>query len=157
MQHKVQQTMDAQSKPGLGMPVAAFPATDGTATNVTRVQEQILVIDDEASVRVIAQRMLQHFGYQVQCAEDGETGLQMVQSLQPELCLVLVDLTMPQMSGHIVVQLIKAQWPHLPVMLMSGYSAAELTSLAPGLGIDGVLQKPFTLVSLRAALEQVLR
>lgn len=119
-------------------------------------QGMILVIDDEASVRTIAQRMLQHFGYQVQLAENGEAGLGIIPSIYPQVRMVLVDLTMPNMSGEVVAQAIKAQWPQLPVLLMSGYSAVELTSMAPRLGIDGVLQKPFTLATLRTALDGVL-
>lgn len=116
----------------------------------------ILVIDDESSVRMIAQRMLQHFGYQVQLAEDGAVGLALIEQHHKQLRMVLVDLTMPQMNGELVAQAIKAQWPYLPVLLMSGYSSIELTARAPSLGIDGVLQKPFTLATLRTALEGVL-
>jgi CheY-like chemotaxis protein len=135
---------------------AVVAAPDRPEIGALRLPRQILVIDDEAPVRAIAQRMLQHFGFQVQCAEDGATGLHLVQNLQGHLCLVLIDWTMPAMSGEIVTRLIKAQWPTLPVMLMSGYSVADLTMLAPDLGVNGVLQKPFTLVSLRAALAQAI-
>lgn len=117
---------------------------------------RILVIDDEAPVRVIAERMLQHFGYEVYAAEDGQSGLALIREHNGAICLVLVDLAMPTMGGELIAQLIKAQWPQIPVMLMSGYGAFELNALVPRLGVEGVLQKPFTLASLRVALDQVL-
>jgi DNA-binding NtrC family response regulator len=116
----------------------------------------VLVIDDEAAVRTIARRMLEHMGYQVMLAESGAAGLDALRSRHTSLCAVMVDLTMPHMRGDVVAQAIKAEWPHLPVILMSGYSAVELTALAPGLGIAGVLQKPFTLAALRTAMGRML-
>jgi two-component system, cell cycle sensor histidine kinase and response regulator CckA len=123
--------------------------------SLTPSQETILVIDDEAAVRGVARSMLERLGFQVEMAPDGMTGLDRIRNGPTQIDAVLIDLTMPGMSGDAVVREVRREWPQLPLVLMSGYSATEIAQEYADLQIDGILQKPFTLATLRAALNDM--
>ena len=113
----------------------------------------ILVIDDDASVRLITRRALESFGYRAILAEDGESG---VLALGEQPALVLMDLSMPGMSGEATLRAINAGVPATPVVVMSGFDEETLPDYrAEGL-IAGFLQKPFSLDGLRTALESAI-
>lgn len=116
----------------------------------------VLVIDDELAVRTTAARMIRQIQLPVLMAENGQTALQILKNQPEQVTAVLLDLTMPFMSGAEVYSAIQQNYPHLAVILMSGYSAEEVigrfnTALPPHF-----LKKPFSLTSLRSTLAQVL-
>ena len=131
--------------PGRRAP-AASPAQRAAAP--VAACKAVLVVDDEPSVRAIAERALSAKGYRVIQAENGQIALDLVQSARGEIGLVLLDLTMPVMGGEeTYVQLRRAN-PELAVILSSGYSGPALAERFAGRGFAGFLQKPFSAAQL---------
>ena len=117
---------------------------------------RVLVADDEHVIRRIVERVLGRAKYGVECVSDGQKALDVLSERRDQFDLLLVDLTMPGMTGHEVVALARAQWPDLPVVIMSGYTQREV---AGQLASDtvGFLEKPFTAGQLRECIHQQLR
>ena len=130
------------------VPVAAPRAAEGTAA----VAGTVLMIDDEAPVRAVTRRLLEHLGMRVLEAEGGAQGLALLADHAGLITAVLLDLTMPEMGGVEVARQLAQRAPHIPVIVMSGYSAEEVEQQMGRLPLAGRLQKPFTLQSLRACL-----
>lgn len=104
--------------------------------------QQILVVDDESMVRRFASRILTEGGYAVVEAGDGAEALDLVVRENLPLDLVLTDIMMPRLSGVELLEHLSVVAPGLPVVLMSGFSAGDLTSR--GISVPcGLLSKPF--------------
>jgi PAS domain S-box-containing protein len=104
----------------------------------------ILVIDDEEIVRRAAKSALEHYGYTVIVAESGKEGLERLAKLDYAVALVVLDMTMPVMSGEETLQHLRAVRPDLPVILSSGFNEVEATRTLTGKGLAGFLQKPYS-------------
>lgn len=115
----------------------------------------VLVVDDEAGVRLLAGRMVEHFGCAALLAADGPTALELMQAHLGEIACVLLDVTMPRMDGIEVFRELRRLAPTTPVLLMSGYRIDDLMHSHPDLGAAGFLQKPFTFESLGRSLERL--
>ena len=103
---------------------------------------RILVIDDEEIVCLSCQRVLTEEGYEVQTRLSGPEGLRL---LAEELFdVAIVDLKMPGMSGMEVLQAIKRDYPHIPVIMITGYATVESAVEAMKTGAFDYLPKPFT-------------
>lgn len=134
--------------------------SDQHAANKPRVDTvgygTVLVVDDEAAVRTVAYRMLEHLGYQVELADDGTAALDRVRGGISHLSAVLLDLTMPDIRGDAVAREIQLLQPGAPIVLMSGYNSEELMQRYGEVGVKAVLQKPFTLHDLQAAVARAI-
>jgi CheY-like chemotaxis protein len=85
--------------------------------------EAVLVVEDEAAVRTTTVQVLQEHGYRVLSAVDAADALRTLHDHGTGLALVITDLVMPgTISGRELVARIAAKWPHIRVVLMSGYS-----------------------------------
>ena len=84
---------------------------------------RLLVIDDEESVRRLVRRMLGDCNCRILEAADGFDGLMLIER-EPAMDLVITDLSMPRIGGLAVVQSLLRRYPELPVVVMSGNSAA---------------------------------
>lgn len=105
--------------------------------------EAILVIDDEEVVRSVTAKILKKAGYQVLTAESGEAGLALFRSHQEQIRCVVLDLTMPFMSGNLVFARLKAMRPDVKVILMSGYVSAEALKQFNNQGVFDFVEKPY--------------
>jgi nitrogen-specific signal transduction histidine kinase/CheY-like chemotaxis protein len=134
-------------------PTAPAPAPH-VAARVPR--GTILLAEDESAVRLVVQRILEKDGWTVLAARDGEEAIEMFQKLAGPPMLVVLDLTMPRLSGQEALARIHQLNPDVPVLVMSGYSAEEVASgFAPG-GVRGFLQKPFAPAELLGAVHAAL-
>lgn len=116
----------------------------------------ILVVDDEPAVRNVCTRLLRGSGYDAVEAARGADALAELAQLGDAVRAVLTDIVMPDMSGPELRARIEAQWPHVPVLFMSGHPGPELVErglLAEG---ERLLQKPFTAGDLSAAVAEAL-
>jgi CheY-like chemotaxis protein len=102
----------------------------------------ILVIDDEEIVRSVSKEILFRAGYRVFTAESGEQALAIYESRKSEIDCVLLDLTMPYMSGNLVYARLKALNQDVRVVLMSGYCDENVLQRFEG--IASFLPKPFS-------------
>jgi PAS domain S-box-containing protein len=108
----------------------------------------VLVIDDEAGVRIFAARVLEQLGYQVLRAADGRGGVDLFREHAGTIAWVLLDLTMPHLHGSQVFAELQRIRLGVRVVLMSGYAADEAARRF-GAATIGFLQKPFTPEALR--------
>ncbi len=116
----------------------------------------VLLIDDEMTIRSAGSSVLQHLGYTVETAENGKQGLEMIDAKEGSYRLVLLDLAMPVMDGTTALKILRAKYPALPVLLMSGYVSDKLDALIQFGGPTAVIQKPFSLTALQKSVEEML-
>jgi CheY-like chemotaxis protein len=116
----------------------------------------ILLVEDDDGVRRLTCRMLEQYGYQVMPAADGAEALQLLSGLVPGVDAVVSDVVMPGIGGMELIRELRARWPELPVLFLSGYPGEDVSGeLLPG-SRQAFLQKPFSPDALAAALEDLL-
>jgi two-component system, chemotaxis family, chemotaxis protein CheY len=131
---------------GVRPPPVSEPGFDpGSATALPSKEEvagrQVMVVDDEPSVRLMTVRLLLGAGYSVHQAKDGLEAFEFVQSSPELLDVVLSDVVMPRLDGVALVQRLAGLNPDLPCILVTGYGIPQLEAL----GITapcGILIKP---------------
>ena len=115
----------------------------------------ILVVDDEPSVCTVTGRLLQRAGYTVTLANSGQAALDLIARTGPP-ALLLTDLGMPGMSGRELARHVRAQWPQVPVVFMSGYAAGAFTYDDVDEPQYQLLEKPFDPAALLSTVALVL-
>ena len=118
------------------------------ASTLFRGSETILVVDDEEIVRLTARSALERYGYIVLQASDGREAVELFQSQPDRIALVLLDLTMPVMSGEETLRQMKSLKRSVKVLLSSGYNEVEAVRHFTGKGLAGFIQKPYAALSL---------
>jgi PAS domain S-box-containing protein len=116
----------------------------------------VLLVDDDETVRSVAQHMLERSGFSVMTACDGREGVSVFEANRDAISLVLLDLTMPALGGEEAFRAMRQRRPDIRVVLMSGHSSQELAARYDGEGMAGFIQKPFRLEELEACLRTVL-
>jgi len=116
-------------------------------------RRSILLVDDQADEREIQRVMLEHLGYAVIEADDGESALETAHRLRPDL--ILLDIAMPRMDGLEVCRKLR-QDPttrEIPILFFTASPAGEVEEKVEAAGGDGVLLKPIDphLVAQRVA------
>ena len=109
----------------------------------------VLCIDDNDVVRRSTAALLNILGAEVLMAEDGPAGLAIIEEASPQL--VLCDQGLPGMDGLEVLRCIRERWPHIPVVMVSGWSLPEFED---GHRPDAFVEKPFTLDRLKSVLAE---
>jgi signal transduction histidine kinase/CheY-like chemotaxis protein len=119
-------------------------------------RETLLLVEDEPSLRRLAARVLDHLGYEVLTASDGEDALRVAGERDGCIDLVITDVVMPSMDGHDLARRLARQRPGTRVLYMSGYTddAGVRASMADGT-ID-FLPKPFSPASLARKVREIL-
>jgi PAS domain S-box-containing protein len=159
--------IEVESAPGRGatfrvlLPAPASPPEEQGATPTSGAtawagRGLVLVVDDEEDVRETARAMLERSGFQVLTAADGLEGLRMLGAHPGEIRLVLLDLTMPRMSGEEAFREMRRVAPHVPIVLASGYSHDDIRVRFAGTDLAGALTKPFTMAALLGVLRHAL-
>jgi CheY-like chemotaxis protein len=118
----------------------------------------VLVVEDEMSVRSVAQTLLTRSGYTVLTAPDGASALNVLRDHPVGIGLILLDMTMPGMTTGEVVQAIRALDPKVPILLNSGYTSNDTVKrmLAEGT-VHGFLSKPYELHELLDTVDQLMK
>ncbi|MCG3172715.1 MAG: Sensor histidine kinase RcsC [Myxococcota bacterium] len=155
------------SEPGKGTTFKIIlPASDQTPISMPerpisevpwRGEGLVLVADDEENIRAVVRMMLEEMGFQVICATDGREAVRIYELRHPEIRLVLLDMTMPEMNGEETFWRLRQINPGVRVILSSGYNEQDATSRFAGKGLAGFLQKPYQLHQLEERIRQVLR
>jgi PAS domain S-box-containing protein len=120
-----------------------------------RGEGDVLVVDDEETVRDVTAQMLEAFGFRVAVAQDGREAIALFRERGP-FTFVLLDLTMPHLGGEETFRELRQMCPAVRVILMSGYSEQEATAHFVGEGLAGFLQKPFRAAALLRIVRQLL-
>ena len=159
--------INLQSKVGEGtifeicLPRAPLEALEGpteAATEPPRGREELLLlVDDELALLEMTAPVLTDHGYRVMTSGDGAEALLSIEQHRGEVSLVLLDWELPILDGRKTLEAIHANYPTIPVILMSGNAvSAEALGLSPG-QVAGVLHKPYGLVELLNLIATTLR
>lgn len=120
-------------------------------------KERIFVVDDEPAVRGVMMIVLRKYGYEILSAADGEEAVNLFPSKQTEIDLVMLDLTMPKLSGRDTFRRLREMRPDIPIVISSGYPV-ELEPFTKEVGSapNGFVQKPFEVSDLARTVRSVL-
>lgn len=112
----------------------------------------ILIIEDDPSICCNMELILQMEGYDVRTACDGESGIAKVHEKRPDL--ILCDIMMPEMDGHMLLEVLKREGIHADILFIFVTALGERADVRRGMsaGADDYLTKPFTAEELLAAV-----
>jgi PAS domain S-box-containing protein len=157
--------MRVESEPGRGaafyvyLPAGRHPAAsepvEPAAARQTRGGKLILVVDDEEAVRQVAGLALEHHGFTALRAGTGREAIEIFSSMPDRIDVVLLDVTMPGMSGEETLREFLRIRPTVRVLLSSGYSETEIRRRFANAGAAGFLSKPYTVPELLNKLSEV--
>ncbi|KAA3655727.1 MAG: response regulator [Calditrichaeota bacterium] len=123
--------------------------------NNEKAPYSVLVIDDEESIVQVCEYVLEKAGHEVYTAKSGFLGLEILQSV-PKIDIILTDLKMPNMSGHSVLKAVKRDWPHVQVMMMTGFATIEYAIEAMKSGAADFILKPLSAEQIRIAVDKCI-
>lgn len=117
--------------------------------------QTILIIDDDRDMCLLLKRFLTRHGYEVLEAYNGKKALEILESTEPSL--VMCDFRLEDMEGNVLLGKIKERYPHLPVIIITGYSDIKIAVEVMKMGAYDYITKPLfpdeILVTIRKALE----
>lgn len=116
--------------------------------------ENILIVDDEKSIRITMKAFLSQAGYRVKIAENVEQGLEMLQ--EEAFDVILTDIILPRFSGLELLKSIKSASPRVQVIMMTGEPTVETAAQSQHLGAFDYLVKPVTKEMLLAAVAKAV-
>jgi two-component system, OmpR family, alkaline phosphatase synthesis response regulator PhoP len=119
------------------------------------MEQKILLVEDEAGLRLTLQDRLRSEGYAVETAADGVQGLD--RALEGQFSLVILDLMLPKKSGFDVCEELRQAGVSTPVLMLTARSQTMDKVLGLKIGADDYLTKPFEMVELLARIEALLR
>jgi two-component system, cell cycle sensor histidine kinase and response regulator CckA len=159
--------VECQSEPGRGTVFSLYIPRHGDAVllqpsasapaSPVHGRETVLLVDDEEMIRNLGRTILQRYGYEVLLAEDGQDAIEVYERERERIDLVILDLTMPRLSGHDAFRQLMRINPDVRVLFASGYSAEHIATDQPErvLGFVGKPYRPRELAqSVRSALEK---
>jgi len=160
--------IDVSSAPGKGTTFKIyFPRIEQSAHAVTqslsqtgpvrRGTETLLLVEDEPSVRHLAEGVLKGQGYTVLTAPNGQDALRVAREHRgPPIALVVTDVVMPRMGGKVMAEWLKTTYPNLKVLFTSGYTEDAIAH--HGVLDEGVefLPKPYSPASLARKVRELL-
>ena len=155
--------MQVDSTPGQGTTfTVSFPAVpaglprlvDPPKSIVSRGVGTILVVDDEPALRKMAEIILESSGYSVLAAKDGREAVEVFRQNASKIAAVLLDMTMPVMSGHDAFELIREIQPGVPILMSSGYSETFAREEMGSDVVAGFIQKPYSAEKLVKRIQE---
>lgn len=117
---------------------------------------RILIVDDNADLRDSLRLLLARLGYDAEAARDGQQAME-IQRRRPAAILI-TDIFMPRQDGIETIEAFRRNWPSIKIVAMSGGEAVatrDYLEVAPDIGADAVLRKPFTLELLQEVLRRL--
>ncbi len=129
-------------------------------SDVSSDKIRVLLMDDEEIVRTVAKKMLQHLGYEVELTSEGEEAVNAYRRAREAgrpFDVVILDLTVPRgMSGKDAIARLRAYDPEIRAIISSGYPNDPAVADYREHGFIGVMNKPYELRQMEAALMGVL-
>ena len=139
---------DKPIKPALSP--LADPASSWTGSGL------VLMVDDDPRVRAVTELLLRDLGFDVLAAPSGRDAIREFELHADEIRVVLLDVTMPDLSGDQVLEELRRRRPDLDVLLCSGYAEEEMQERFSSQDMACFLQKPYTRSALEARLKHLL-
>lgn len=127
--------------------------TVGAAVSTNRT---ILLVEDDDQVRSFIRTLLRHEGYSVLEADTGRKGLEVARQHAGSIDLLISDMLLPELSGYDLAEQLRAQYPDLKMLLMTGYVEGDIVQRSVGELGASFLDKPFQpAVLLRKVRESI--
>jgi CheY-like chemotaxis protein len=143
-------TLASRNSKVIGCPVSLFE--EGSQTEAFMLTNRsVLLVEDDGGLRVVLSAMLARTGYQVRTAWDGVSALLEIETGVPDI--VVSDLNMPRMSGFELLSTVRAQFPSIPLIAMSGTFSGD--RVPDGVVADAFYEKgahPVCLMELVSAM-----
>lgn len=117
---------------------------------------RILVVEDEDAIARGLRFNFEREGHQVDVASDGPTALEIYESAQPPIDLVVLDLMLPQMSGYEICRVLRRLDTEIPILALSARTLSEDKVQAFDVGVDQYMTKPFSLPELLSRVNNLL-
>jgi excisionase family DNA binding protein len=133
---------------------AASPDGPAPGTPARAAAPRVLVADDEEAIRDLLARALALADYDVETVPDGQAALDRLRARPYQL--LITDLRMPGLDGLSVIREARRLYPHLPVVIITGYSSESSAIEAINLGVAGYLTKPFRVAKVLSVAGQAL-
>ncbi len=138
------------------LPVTAPTPEAATAVSPDRGTETVLVVDDDPGVRRVVTLLLSQKGYAVLDAGSGAEALELLAAANRPVHLLLTDVVMPEMSGGVLAERVRALRPGVRVLFVSGYSEDALVERGLAQATATLLAKPFTATALTRAVREAI-
>ncbi len=117
---------------------------------------RILVVEDEEAIAKGLRFNFEREGYQVDVAGDGPTALELYESAQPPVDLVVLDLMLPMMSGYEICRSLRRLDLDIPILALTARTLSEDKIQAFDVGVDQYMTKPFSLPELLSRVRNLL-
>jgi len=118
-------------------------------------KERVLIADDEESILDMVSQYVNHIGYEAVSAKNGKEALDLLRS--GPFTVLITDIKMPEMDGFELMKAVKAEFPDLHMIAMTGHGASYTFTDVVAAGATDYLTKPFSLDEMRAKLKRVMR
>lgn len=118
-------------------------------------KHRILVVDDEENMLTLLRRVLSKDGYQVECANSGEAGINL--ALQHSFQLAIVDVFMPDTDGIEMLRRLKVIDKDMPVLMITAFPSWEKEEAAKQIGCAAYLFKPLDMSHLKSLIRAKIR
>jgi len=115
----------------------------------------VLLVDDEPMILSVGRDLLEHLGYEVLVAENGERAVDLYRANRGRIDAVVLDMVMPGLSGGETFDRLRGIDPKIGVLLSSGYSIDSQASEILARGCDDFIQKPYDLPGLSRKLRTI--
>lgn len=126
------------------------------SVELPRGAETVLLVEDEEQVRNLARMILEECGYTVLVACNGPDALQLARQNEGKIQLLMTDVVMPEMSGHMLAPLLVTMNPGMKVLYISGYTDTDIARQNQVMSTSAFLQKPFSLEAMAHKVREVL-
>ncbi|MBI3596737.1 MAG: PAS domain S-box protein [Nitrospirae bacterium] len=137
-------------------PAVPTPPNVASSEGTARGTETLLFVDDEAPIRRLGQTILEHHGYTVLLAKDGEEAIDVFRREHDRIKLVVLDLTMPRMSGQEVLKQLLRLDPRMRFLISSGHHAPTDSTELQNLGMIQLVPKPYSPRDLARSVRNLL-
>ena len=160
--------ISVESNPGKGSEFhVLLPASDKellteeefsgrNSANSEEVSETVLIVDDEETVRRVTSAMLSRHGYTVLTASNGREGVNIFRENADQIDVVLLNMTMPELSGPEAFKMMRNIDPKARVILCTGFGEKDSRESFEDEGLAGFIQKPFEMDALLGLFKEVL-
>lgn len=156
--------IDVDSRPGKGtvfkvlLPVSdsALNVEAETDETISRGNERILLVDDEPSIAFLGREYLTKLGYHPKACSDSADAFDRFKANPSHFDLIITDMTMPKMTGTTLARKVLKIRPEIPIILCTGYHSKVDKKSVNAMGINTLLQKPYTLKALADAIRKAL-
>jgi DNA-binding NtrC family response regulator len=116
----------------------------------------VLVVDDEPMITTVLAAVLRRAGYLVLAATGPREAMEICRNVEPPIALAIVDYLMPEQNGADLAAQLKTIQPDMRVVMMSGYTGAEIKMAEVPCEVHGFLQKPFKVETAMDVVQKAL-